>query len=476
MNHGIRTKLALACALLLGTAGAAQAATLVTDWNDQALEAIRITKPAPTVVARELAIANTAMYDAWAAYDRRANGTQLAGELRRPISERNDANRSKAMSYAAYRVLVDLFPARKSQFDAHMAALGYDPTDTTSDLATPQGVGNIAAAAIIQFRHADGANQLGNLNGGTPYSDYTGYQPVNTPTQIVDPSHWQPLSVSNGSGGFNIQKFATPHWGNVKPFALTRYDQFSVKSPARFGTFAYLQQTLQVLYYSATLNDRTKTIAEYWADGPSSELPPGHWALFAGYISNRDHHSLGQDVKMHFALANAVLDSSVAVWGYKRQFDYVRPVTAVHYVFNNRPIFAWAGEGLGSRVILGQNWRPYQALTVFTPPFAEYISGHSTFSASAAEVLKLYTGSDYFGASVTIPAGSSAVEPGLVPAHDLTLSWPTFSAAADEAGISRRYGGIHFIDGDLEARVMGRKIGAQAYALSRAYINGTAGN
>jgi hypothetical protein len=476
MKHGIRTKLALACALLLGTVGAAQAATLVTDWNDEALEAIRVTHPGPPMVARMLAITNTAMYDAWAAYDNKANGTQLGGELRRPASERTDANRRKAMSFAAYRVLVDLFPTQKAQFDAEMASLGYDPTDTTGNIATPQGIGNVAAAALLQFRHADGSNQLGDLNGGAPYSDYTGYQPVNSPTQIVDPNHWQPLAVSNGSGGFNIQKFIAPHWGAVKPFALGRYDQFPVKAPARFGTFAYLQQALQVVYYSATLNDRQKTIAEYWADGPSSELPPGHWVLFSKYVSERDHHSLGQDVKMHFAMTNAVLDASVAVWGYKRQFDYTRPVSAIHFLFNNRPIFAWAGEGLGTRLIQGQNWRPYQASTVVTPPFAEYVSGHSAFSSSAAEVLKLYTGSDYFGASVTAPAGSSRVEPGLVPAHDLVLSWTTFSAAADEAGISRRYGGIHFIDGDLEARTLGRKIGAQAYALSRAYINGTAGN
>lgn len=476
MTHGIRTRLALACALLLGAAGAAHSATLVTDWNDEALEAIRVTHPGPPMVARMLAITNTAMYDAWAAYDNKANGTQLGGELRRPASERTDANRRKAMSFAAYRVLVDLFPTQQAQFAAEMASLGYNPADTTGNIATPQGVGNVAAAALLQFRHADGSNQLGNVNGGAPYSDYTGYLPVNSPTQIVDPNHWQPLAVPDGSGGFVLQKFIAPHWSNVKPFALTRYDQFPVKAPARFGTFAYLQQALQVVYYSATLNDRQKTIAEYWADGPSSELPPGHWVLFAKHVSERDHHTLAQDVKMTFAMTNAVLDASITSWGYKRQFDYIRPVSAVHFLFKNRPIFAWAGEGLGTRVILGQNWRPYQAATVVTPPFAEYVSGHSIFSASAAEVLKRYTGSDYFGAAVTVPAGSSRVEPGLVPAHDVVLSWPTFTAAADEAGISRRYGGIHFQDGDVEARALGRKIGAQAYTLSRAYINGTAGN
>lgn len=101
-------------------------------------------------------------------------------------------------------------------------------------------------------------------------------------------------------------------------------------------------------------------------------------------------------------------------------------------------------------------WSPYQPTTFPTPPFPEYSSGHSNFSAAGAEILKLFTGSDHFGDSVTLPAGSSKVEPGAVPPTDLQLSWKTFSDAADEAGISRRYGGIHFEQGDLDARSTGR--------------------
>ncbi len=299
---------------------------------------------------------------------------------------------------------------------------------------------------------------------------------MNTPTQIIDPTRWQPLSVPNGSGGFNTQNFLGPHWGKVKGFALSRYDQFAVPPPAPLGSFEFWRQSVEVIGYSATLSDRTKTIAEWWADGPGSETPPGTWILFAKQVSDRKQQSLGQDVRMHFALSNAMFDAGIAVWGYKRLYDYARPVTTIHYLFNNRPIVAWGGAGQGTRVILGQHWRPYQVATFITPPFSEHVSGHSTFSASAAEVLKLFTGNDSFPNSAAVPAGFSAVEPGVVPAQPITLSWPTFSAAADEAGISRLYGGIHFRNGDLEGRKLGRKVGAQAYALSRAYINGTAGN
>jgi hypothetical protein len=120
----------------------------------------------------------------------------------------------------------------------------------------------------------------------------------------------------------------------------------------------------------------------------------------------------------------------------------------------------------------GEKWQPYQPPNVVTPPFPEFISGHSTFSAASAEVLRRYTGSDKFGASATIRAGSSVVEPGLVPARDITLSWRTFSDAADEAGLSRRYGGIHFAHGDLQGRLIGRLIGAQTFKKAERYWTG----
>ena len=465
---------ALSLCIGLALSPIASADTVVTEWNDQTLEAIRVTHPGPPMVARMLAITNTAMFDAWAAYDKKAVGTRLGGTLRRPDFEHTNANKEKAMSFAAYRALVDLFPSMKANFDAEMASRGYDINDTSTNLATPQGIGNVAAQAVINFRHNDGSNQLGNLNGGAPYSDYTGYIPRNTWDIISNPNAWQPLRTSDGAGGFKIQKFIGPHWGVVTPFALTSPDQFKVKSPAMYPSKAYLQQAVEVVLYSALLTERQKVIAEYWADGPSSELPPGHWGLFCKFVSNRDHHGINSDIKMYFALNNAILDASITTWDAKRSYDYVRPVTAIHYLFKGIKIPSWAGEGQGTKLINGENWRPYQASTVVTPPFSEYYSGHSTFSASGAEVLKLFTGSDYFGNSVTIAAGSSAVEPGLVPSTPVTLSWNTFTAAADEAGISRRYGGIHFIDGDLAGREVGRKVGKQAFEKAQKYIKGTA--
>ena len=108
-----------------------------------------------------------------------------------------------------------------------------------------------------------------------------------------------------------------------------------------------------------------------------------------------------------------------------------------------------------------------------TPAFPEYPSGHSTFSASAAECLKRFTGSDSFGLSVNFAVGSSTLEPGLVPAVATNIAFSTFSEAADAAGFSRRTGGIHFIPGDLDARAMGRSVGPVVWDKCQAYINGS---
>ena len=132
----------------------------------------------------------------------------------------------------------------------------------------------------------------------------------------------------------------------------------------------------------------------------------------------------------------------IAAWDAKRHFDSARPVTAIRYYLAGKRVRAWAGPFQGTREISGEDWQPYQPTSVVTPPFSEFVSGHSTFSAASAEVLRRFTGSDDFGASIEIPAGSSRIEPGIVPARNITLSWRTFTDAADQAGMSRRYGGI----------------------------------
>jgi len=283
-----------------------------------------------------LAIVQTCIYDAWTVYDPVAIGTRLpTKDLRRPPAERTLAHKSQAISYAAYRALVDLFPSQVATFDALMQQLGYDPADQSTDPTQPTGIGNLAAQAVLAFRHHDGSNQLGDLHPG-PYSDYTGYQPLNDPDHINNPNHWQPLRVSDGHGGFVVQKCVTPFWGLVIPFGLTSGSQFRPGPPATYGSKDYQKQAEQILQYSAGLDDLTKTIAEYWAGEPFADSAPVQWSFFGQFISQRDQQDLDRDVKLFFILTNTALDAIIACWDAKRAYDSERPITAIHYLFSGK--------------------------------------------------------------------------------------------------------------------------------------------
>ncbi len=447
-------------------------------WDNQALEAIRNARPGPPVVARILAMVHTAQYEAWSQYDSQAVGTLLGAKYRQPVELRTESNKTTAMSYAAYRVLVDLFPPFASDFAEGMRDANLDPNFTATTPNTPAGLGNLAAAQLLAYRHDDGANQLGDRHPGA-YSDYTNYQPVNSPTQVNDLNHWQPLLTSNGSfqGGCvpglgvpTLQTYVGPHWGLVIPFALDDGEAIvPSKPPARYPSPEFTQQAQEVLDISANLTDKQKAISEYWVDGPASELPPGHWALIAQMVSQRRRHTLDDDAKLFFAVSNANLDAGILAWKVKRTYTSVRPITAIRELFRGQKVKAWGGPGRDTILINGEDWEPYQDRCFVTPAFPEFVSGHSTFSAASAEVLKSFTGSDDFPHTHTI----HELRLGNLQ-NPIKLQWRTFSEAADEAGISRRYGGIHFADGDLVGRELGRKAGARVWAKAQRFFAGTA--
>lgn len=450
---------------------------VILKWDEELLQAVRANPPAfgPTVTARAIAVLHTATYDAWAPYDAVANPTiRPSGWGRQASSQRTVANKNKAISFAAYRALMYLFPSRQADYEAQMRELDYTLTDTSAAAM----VGNNAAQRVIDLRSRDGSNQAGG------YADTTGYQPVNTWDRVVDRWRWQPLCVPNPNpdvhncpGGV-VQKALTPQWGRITPFALNPYSPTAVPGPARLANGQYDPSEVTELYAETVeLSDEEKVRAEYWADGPKSEFPPGHWAVFGQILSRRRGHTVDTDAKMFFALGNALLDASIAAWQQKYKYDFVRPVTAIRERYRGQMIESWLGPYQGWGEVPAEQWKPYQAPGVVTPPFPEYVSGHSTFSAAAAYVLRGFTGSDVLGASVRIPAGSSlfeprtATEPG-TPAADVTLRWDLLTDAANDAGVSRRNGGIHFESGDIHGRSLGNTVGGGAWARARAYIQG----
>ncbi len=500
--------------------------TISVLWDRAAQQAVINTALGPTIGSRAYGMVHTAMFDAWAAYDPVAIATQLGDDLQRPEPEITEANKIEAMSYAAYRVLADLFPSEVEIFNGLMAELGLDPNNTTTDTATAAGIGNVSAAELLDFRRVDGSNQLGDdpRGNGEPYSDISGYQPVNSADQRVDIERWTPERVPiNAEPGEEdrIQQFLTPQWGDVTPFALDSGEQFRPVAPQPFllvdgevdleaktitladgsvveiskdliGTIInpdFIEQAEEIVDISANLTDEQKMVAEFWEDGGGTSFPPGTWMTFGQFVSARDDNTLDEDAQLFFTLGNAVFDAGIATWEAKRFYDYVRPVRAIRDLGalgligtvgmdeltgeEGFVIEAWGGPKLGTRTILAENFLTYQTPDSDpSPPFAEYTSGHSAFSAAGAEILKLFTDSDQFGASVTFEPGSSRFEPDVTPTDPVTLEWETFSDASDEAGISRIYGGIHFEKGDNNGRTLGRQVGAAVFDQAQFFING----
>ena len=434
-------------------------------WNDVTVFTIKTTSVAPTVAARALFVVHSAMYDAWAAYDTKAIGSVPGAPRRQPQSASSPLFKSAAVSYAAFRTLSDLFPTQVAVFTSRMVDLGFNPAITSTDQSTPPGVGNAAAAAVLAVCHADGANQKGEL-GGTPYSDYTDYQPVNFPESLTDPNRWQPTRSATGA----VQRFLSPHWGKVKSFALKSADQFRPGPPPLAGTWLYDERMRGVMRLNAELDDRGKMSAEYWDDFAGTDTPPGHWNRLAEEISQRDKHDLDQDVKMFFALNAAEHDTSVAAWEAKRFYDYIRPVSAVREFYKGKQVQGWAGPGKGITAIDGSEWLPW----INTPPHPEFPSGHSAYSNAAAEILKRFkNGNDTFVKKVVFAPGSSRFDPGNSPAQETTLEWRTFSEVAEDAAWSRRAAGIHFDEADFRSRVLGRVVAGVVWDRYTQLLNGT---
>lgn len=283
--------------------------------------------------------------------------------------------------------------------------------------------------------------------------------------------------------------------------------------------------------------DYTRVLAEFWADGPDSETPPGHWFTILNYVNDHpltEKRYQGQgpvlddlewDVKAYFVLAGAMHDAAVSAWSIKGWYDYIRPISAIRYMadqgqctdpgginysINGIPLidgyieqikigdplageqnenvdkiklYAWKGpkyindpetEQAGVGWILAENWWPYQRPSFVTPPFAGYVSGHSTFSRAAAEVLTQLTGSAYFPGGMgefVAPKNQFLVfEEG--PSEDVVLQWATYRDASDQCSLSRIWGGIHPPADDIPGRLIGIEIGNEAFDLADRYFNG----
>lgn len=576
--------------------------SVARQWNEVTLDAIRRDLPAPTVHARNLFHVSVAMWDAWAAYDASARGYVVDEQLTTSNIDaaREEAMSYAAYRVLESRYLdsegaSDSIPA----FDALMASLCYPVEVTVTDGDEPSAVGNRIGAAVLAAFAEDGSNEA----DGYADPDYAPVnQPlvVDEPgATMTDPNRWQPLQIDGmiSQNGIpvvdDVQTFIGPHWGQVSGFALPPSGPEGMPiDPGPPPLFAdpqshaeFARAAVEVVRFASLLDpadgvqidaspgrlgatrlgtydsaghrvnpatgrpyppnlvnqaDFARVVAEYWADGPDSETPPGHWNTIANTVSDEldpdlrlggDSPVLDRlewDVMLYLALNAATHDAAIAAWGAKGHYDYARPISMIRYMAGlgqssdpDAPAYhplglplepglaelvtaettaaggrhealsgsegqiavrSWTGrpadpetEVGGVGWILAAQWLPYQMPTFVTPSFAGYVSGHSTFSRAAAEVLTEITGSPFFPGGAmewTVPAGSLEFEAG--PSEDVVLQWATYADAADQAGLSRLYGGIHVRADDLQGRLIGHACGKAAWAKVQQYYGRSA--
>ena len=556
-------------------------------WNEEALNAIRVDLPRPPVHARNLFHLSVAMYDAWAAYDPVAEGYYLKEKID-PLPENVHSARVEAISYAAYRVLRHRYALSASSnvtmaaLTARMNTLGFATNQTATTGMVAWAVGNRAAATVLTNTWIDGSNE--SVNHKFSFTPANDPMIVTTPgAQMNDPNRWQPLSLAVfiGQNGIpEVQAYQTnvcPHWGRVRPFALMRSRTDEVHedvgpAPLLFTETEamFKEQMLDVVRYSSWLDpgdsvmidispgaignnalgandgaghpvnpvtgqpyaqnlvprgDFGRVLAEYWADGPQSETPPGHWNALANEATDAMTNKLiggvtpvtddlEWDVKMYFGLNGALHDAAIAAWNHKGVYDSVRPISAIRWLCQSDEmplvpgvserittesiapgerhahlsnyvgevaLYTWPGQPAdptntysGAQWMRGLLWQPYQKNTFVTPPFAGMISGHSTFSRAAAEFLTAFTGSAYVpgGLGEFVAGQGSFLTFEYGPSQETRIQWATYQDAADLAGISRLWGGIHIEADDVGGRRVGARVGRAACDLAVQYFAG----
>jgi len=431
-----------------------------------------------TLVIRITTLVTNAWFDASAPYHPSAQGV-YSRLGRRPESESTtNRNINVACLYASYHVLNSLLPNRNDKWRDMLASVGLDPDDASEDMTTPIGIGNLAGEGVVLFREDDGMNQLGDYDGSVynlePYEDYTGFVPVNTAYGLRDPSKWQPRVIAMGNGTFHVQQFVTPQYRYVTPYSFIDPNKFHTPRPfasnprGPHGRKAYQKQVDEVLQASANLTDYQKMSAELFNNKIRAL---GFSVLFAA-----QSHDLGlQDfIHLDFMANVAAFDSGIVSWNEKTKWNSVRPFSAIRYLYGDRPVTAWGGPGMGTVTDLpASRWKEYLNL----PDHPEYPSVSTAMCEAQAQAARRFFGSDDLNWSVSAPKGSSTVEPGVTPQEDITLGpWQAWSDFAYDCGLSRLWGGLHFLSAIEASREFGPEIGELAYKFVTRHIEGNVGS
>jgi len=423
-----------------------------------------------TLIIRFANLLEISWFDAIAPYHPTAVGvySQLP---RRPRAEAaTNRNKNIAILYASFRVFNSLMPQFAQTWREMLQSVGLDPADNSTDPSTPVGIGNLAGRGVVTARERDGMNQLGDHGGRVyhrqPYSDYTGYRPRNTAYELVDASHWQPNIVTKGNGVFQVQQFVTPQLQYVDAYSYADVKEFRLPAPTASNhrnKAAYKAQVDGILATSAGLTDEQKMKCEFFDDKFAS------LGLAVGAAIQNAGLGLDAWVHLHAAVETATFDAAIAAWYNKNIYDSVRPFTAIRHVYQGQKVTAWGGPGKGTVSNLpAEQWRGY--LPVVDHP--EYPSGSTALCAAEVQAARRFLGTDQVHFRFERAAGSSVIEPGVTPRQDLVLSWDTWTDWMHDCGMSRYWGGVHFLPAIQGSWDIGRRIGDRAFEFVQRQING----
>jgi len=381
-------------------------ADLVTDWNSLALDAIRAGKTPPPLAARNLAILHAAIFDACNGISQNCQPYFVTNKVA------GVASKPAAIAAAAREVLDDLFPAQQIIFNA---ACSNDLAQISDGQSKSVGIawGESVAATILHWRNSDNSSLTVDYEPGSGSGVW-----IPTPPAFLSA--------------------LLPNWPFVTCFAMTNGAQFRPPPPPTLDSQQWADDfnlTKKLgRFDSATRTDEQTEIALFWADGAGTVTPPGHWNVIAQQIARQRDNTLDQNARL-FALLNVALaDAGIVAWDCKYAYNFWRPITAV----------ANADSDGQPDTAPDPSWSPL----LVTPNFPEYVSGHSTFSGAAAAVL-----ADFYGADDIAFTTTSDALPGD------TRDFTSFSQAAEEAGMSRIYGGIHFMSANEHGLLCGALLG-----------------
>jgi hypothetical protein len=380
---------------------------VITDWNVAFLNAIRIETTAPTLASRNLAMLQLAVYDAVNSID---GGYQpYLARLDPPLTA---ASMEAAASAAAHNVSVTLYPSLRATFDSlFVSTLTAIPDGPAKQAGLALGLS--AAQAMLAARAADGASTSVPYIPGTDPGDWRRTPPFFRPPE-------------------------SPQWPFVTPFAMTSGSQFRPPGPPALDSARYAADFNQVKELGA-LDSPTRTTeqtssARFWSDFSYTATPPGHWNEIATSIASERGTTLVENARLLALINLALADAAIVSWDAKYEFNLWRPITAIQQAdLDGNP-----------GTIADAHWSPL----LNTPPFPEYTSGHSTFSGAAAAVLRAFYGTDelhFIARSDTVPGA--------------TREFQNLTQAVDEIGMSRIYGGIHFLSADLDGIDAGTQLG-----------------